>query len=85
MKHAAFIIILFHLFFLSCADDAMNDEEVKFVNLQDLSSVELEAICSDRGFELIPQVDPTTGEILEYTHDDYVEAAQQCLEVEGEM
>ena len=62
-----------------------DDELVQFVNLQDLNNTELENICTSRGFELIPEVDPNTGEPLEFTHDDYVEAAQQCLDVETEM
>lgn len=61
------------------------EDEVEFVDLAELSDAELENICITRGFELIPNTDPDTGEILVFTHDDYVEAAQQCLEVEKEM
>ena len=66
-------------------DDDDDDDEVQFINLSQLNNTALEQICHSRGFELIPNIDPRTNETLEFTHEDYVEAAQQCLDVEAEM
>ena len=54
--------------------------------LEAMSDEELETICVERGFELVrDDIDPTTGEIYNLTHADFVEAAQRCLEIEQEM
>ena len=69
-------------------DDTSKDDD-DWVNLDDLTDTELEAICTSRGFELV--TDDTIEENgknksgSEYTHQDYVEAAQQCLAIEKEM
>lgn len=70
---------------ITSTDSSNDDDEVQFVNLPDLNNTQLENICVERGFELIPNTDPDTGEILEFTRDDYIEAAQQCLDIQAEM
>eukprot|EP00980_Cylindrotheca_fusiformis_P018843 scaffold6278_cov105-Cylindrotheca_fusiformis.AAC.2 len=63
------------------AQESFSDEE-----LAALSDAELELICLVRGFELVKDhIDEATGEKYELTHDDYVDAAKQCLAVEEEM
>lgn len=57
------------------ADSAAGGGEV---DLYSLSDAELEEICTVRGFELVH--DDTV-----LTHDDYVEAARQCLAIEQDM
>ena len=58
------------------------DEEV----LQSMSNEELEQICIERGFEILKdEIDISTGLPYELSHDDYVEAAMKCLEIEREM
>ncbi|KAG7355574.1 hypothetical protein IV203_000260 [Nitzschia inconspicua] len=54
--------------------------------LQSMSEKQLEDICIQRGFELLKdEVNATTGELYELTHQDYVEAAMKCLAIEQEM
>lgn len=54
--------------------------------LKNMTSEELERICTVRGFEIsLSEIDPTTGLPYEMTHEDFVEAAKQCLEIEREM
>lgn len=67
-----------------------NDEEdgkLNFVKLEDMTNFQLESICTNRGFELqIGELkDERNGQPLNWTHNDYVEAAQQCLDVEAEL
>ena len=50
-----------------------------------MTKEELEEICTSRGFELVKEQDKESGEMATYSHDDYVNAAKQCLEIEGEM
>ncbi len=52
--------------------------------LQNLTNEELEAICTSRGFELVKELDED-GNWRRFTREDYIDAAQQCLEVEAEM
>jgi hypothetical protein len=55
-------------------------------DLQALPDDELETICLVRGFELLKdEVDPNTGEVYKLSHDDFVDAAKQCLAIEKEM
>lgn len=49
------------------------------VDLYSLSNTELEEICTLRGFELVQQEEQV------FSHDDYVEAARQCLAIERDM
>ena len=54
--------------------------------LKSMTAEELESICNKRGFEISTnELDPATGLSYELTHDDFVEAARQCLNVEQEM
>ena len=54
--------------------------------LKAMKDEELERICLDRGFEILrDEIDPSTGLPHELTHDDFVEAATRCLEIEREM
>ena len=47
---------------------------------------ELERICLARGFTISRDaVDPDTGNPYDLSHEDFVEAARQCLEIEQEM
>mmetsp|Transcript_23648 Transcript_23648/g.33910 ORF Transcript_23648/g.33910 Transcript_23648/m.33910 type:complete len:262 (+) Transcript_23648:167-952(+) len=74
---------------ISDKKNGTSEDDDDWVNLDDLTDAELEAICTSRGFELV------TDDIIEengrnksgtgYTHQDYVEAAQQCLAIEKEM
>ena len=66
---------------------AAADENIDYANidLHALTNDELVAICTDRGFELVTDVDDATGEPLSYSHDDYVDAARECLQLEAEM
>ncbi|KAL3778419.1 hypothetical protein ACHAW5_005440 [Stephanodiscus triporus] len=50
--------------------------------LHDMSDEELEGICSRRGFELSP---PTSDGNNSYSHEDYVDAAMECLRIESDM
>ena len=63
-------------------NDMKNDTEVK---LEDLTIEELEQICTSRGFELVKDVEEQSGQVKQYSHQDYVDAARQCLEIEAEM
>jgi hypothetical protein len=54
--------------------------------LQAMSEEQLEDICIQRGFELLKdEVDATTGEVYQLSHQDFVEAAMKCLAIEQEM
>lgn len=55
------------------------------IDLESLSIEELEDLCISRGFELVKEIDPDTGAQKEFSKDEYVEAARQCLEIEAEM
>jgi len=55
------------------------------INLRDLSDEELEAICTSRGFEVVREIDDASGEPISYSHDDFVDAARECLDLEKEM
>ena len=66
------------------ADDGGDDDD-EYNNLADMSDEELEEICTSRGFELVKEVDETTGEPAVYTHQDYVDAANECLQIEADL
>jgi hypothetical protein len=53
--------------------EATKDE----IDLDSLSDLELEEICALRGFELVKE------DVI--SHNDYVEAARQCLAIERDM
>ena len=58
-----------------------NDE----IDLDSMTNEELEEICTSRGFEVVKEKDGDTGEMKTYSHEDYINAARQCLEIESEM
>jgi len=55
-----------------------------YENIKNLSNNELEAICTDRGFEIVKE-GQQKSENSEYTREDYMHAASQCLAIEAEM
>lgn len=67
------------------ATDADQAIDYTRIDLTKLSNDELVAICTDRGFELVFELDDATEEPLEYSHEDYVDAARECLKLEMEM
>ena len=67
------------------ATDADQAIDYTQIDLTELSNDELVAICTDRGFELVFELDDATEEPLEYSHEDYVGAARECLKLEMEM
>lgn len=62
----------------------VDEDDVGFV-FEKMSKEELEAICTNRGFELVKETDSETGKPVEYALQDFIEAAQQCLAIEAEM
>ncbi|GFH45576.1 hypothetical protein CTEN210_02050 [Chaetoceros tenuissimus] len=62
--------------------EAESDDEVDLASLTD---EELEEICTSRGFEVVKEKDEETGEFKKYSHEDYINAANQCLDMEAEM
>lgn len=54
-------------------------------DLDSMTNEELENICTSRGFELVKETDPSTGAERQYSKEDFLEAARQCLEIEAEM
>lgn len=55
------------------------------IDLASLTNEELEEICTSRGFEVVKEKDEETGEFKKYSHEDYINAAKQCLDMEAEM
>lgn len=56
------------------------------IDLYALTETELEQICTDLGFALQKDaLDDSTGEVIVFSHSDYVEAARQCLSIEKEL
>lgn len=54
-------------------------------HLENMTIEELEGICTSRGFEVVKEIDQETGQAKVYSHEDYVHAARQCLDIEAEM
>jgi len=67
------------------ATDADQAVDYTQIDLSELTNDELVAICTDRGFELVFELDDASEEPLEYTHEDYIDAARECLKLEAEM
>ncbi len=61
---------------MSGSHDEDGDE---YIDLVDMTDEELEEICTSRGFELIRE----DGQV--YTHEDYVDAASECLQIETDL
>ena len=58
---------------------ASTDDDDEYIDLVDLSDEDLEKICTSRGFDLVRE----EGQV--YTHQDYVDAASECLQIETEL
>ena len=67
---------------IETTEDLNVDEDT---NLEDLTDEQLEEICTSRGFELVRELNSTTGDALMYTHQDYVDAASECLQIEADI
>lgn len=53
------------------------------LDLSSMSEEQLEKVCEDRGYEMAKdEIDNDTGIPLIFTHDDYIEAAKQCLSID---
>ena len=70
--------------FLVTVSVSVSAQDVAVVDLESLSNVELEAICTKLGFILL-DTDETTGESFDLTREEYLEAARQCLAVQEQM
>ena len=92
----AVLMFLLALVALSAADESVpmqqqnpspadNSGQAEDIDLDVMSDEELEEICTSRGFELVREMDATTGEPLVYTHQDYVDAASECLQIEADL
>jgi len=68
----------------STADTNNTFNKEEYSELDKLSNSELETICTTRGFEVIKET-AEDGKEVEYTREDYLEAAAQCLAIEAEM
>ena len=73
-----FTALLIAVLALSCAMVSLAQEELS-QQLEEMDDVALEMICTDRGFELL------RDEANPFSHEQYVKAARQCLELEAEM
>jgi len=62
-----------------------NDNDEEYYNLEAMTNEELEEICTSRGFELVHETDENTGEEIVYTHQDYIDAATECLQIEEDL
>lgn len=84
MRSISFLLLAF--FALTIFSDDVPEEEYSVERLQAMGKEELEKICLVRGFEIMhDEIDPSTGLPYELSHDDFVEAARRCLEIEQEM
>ena len=61
-----------------------NDNDEEYYNLEAMTNEELEEICTSRGFELVHEQDGNGKEIV-YTHQDYIDAATECLQIEEDL
>ena len=86
-----FIFLLCSLTLLAAAEEATtsttttkNDNDEEYYNLEAMTNEELEEICTSRGFELVHEIDENGKEIV-YTHQDYIDAATECLQIEEDL
>lgn len=90
------ILLILVLVSLSNSDESVGDLDQNlpnvdisngddYIDLEDMSDEELEEICISRGFELVREFNATTGKPLVYTHQDYVDAASECLQIEADL
>ena len=71
----------------SSSSSAINDSEASsspplLDDLQRMTREELEEICTSRGYALVQDV--LDGEEVAYSHQDYVSAAYECLQLVDE-
>jgi hypothetical protein len=53
------------------------------LDLTSMSERQLEKLCEDRGYEVAKdEMNEETGKPLVFTHQDYVDAARQCLSIQ---
>lgn len=68
--------------------NTMNKKSTENKNMEELfetmTNEELEALCTNRGFELVKELDEN-GKEAQFTRANYIDAARQCLEIEAEM
>ncbi len=70
----------------SATNGATGRHEYEYVDLDNMSDEELEEICTSRGFQLATEKnDKSDDQILVHTHQYYVDAAWECLQIEAEM
>ena len=79
------VVLVWSTTVVSASESTMKRGGEDEIDLESLTNEELEQICMMRGFELKKEVDTQTGKPVEYSHNDYVEAARQCLDIEAEM
>jgi hypothetical protein len=65
--------------------DGDGDGDGDELDLESMTNEELEEICTSRGFDVVKEKDEESGETMVYSHEDYVTAAQQCLDIAAEM
>jgi hypothetical protein len=65
--------------------EGREQQQDQYEDLEAMTNEELEEICTSRGFEVVKETDAETGEAKVYSHEDYVHAAKQCLDIEAEM
>lgn len=56
-----------------------NGDDDDYIDLIDMSDEDLEEICTSRGFELVREDEQV------YSHQDYVDAASECLQIETDL
>ncbi len=75
-----YFLILVVLFAANLSgSQAANGDDDDYIDLVDMTDDELEEICTSRGFELVRE----DGQV--YTHQDYVDAASECLQIETDL
>lgn len=81
-KYSLFYLIVLVVLFaanLSESQEMNNGDDDDYIDLVDMTDDELEEICTSRGFELVRE----DGQV--YTHQDYVDAASECLQIETDL
>mmetsp|Transcript_101944 Transcript_101944/g.294975 ORF Transcript_101944/g.294975 Transcript_101944/m.294975 type:complete len:299 (-) Transcript_101944:55-951(-) len=79
-------ILFLVLFSVAMMESVLGQATFTDDDLNAMSDEELEQICIVRGFEILrDEIDPSTGLPYELNHDNFVEAARRCLEIEQEM
>ena len=96
-RHHLFFASLLLVVVLSAFDESDHDQTLSSIettedlrvnedtNLENLTDEQLEEICTLRGFELVRELNATTGDPLIYSHQDYVDAASECLQIEADI